>query len=69
MIKKPAIPPFSSADRTLTLAINSLKENVEIMNGSRPGTTEIAQLASTASNAEIIAKINQIIAALNFSGQ
>jgi hypothetical protein len=69
MIKKPSIPVYSSADKTLTLAITAIKENIEIMNGSRPGTSQMNQLSTTASNTEIISKINEIIAALNFSGK
>lgn len=69
MIKKPAIPPYSSADKTLTQAMTAMKENIEIMNGSRPGTSQIDQLGTTATTAQIIAKINQIISALNYSGQ
>ena len=69
MIKKPAIPHYSSADKTLTQTLTAMKENIEVITGVRPGTTQIPQLPATASNAEIIATINAIIAAINFSGQ
>lgn len=69
MIKKPAIPPYSSADKTLTQAITAMRENIEIMTGARPGTRQINQLGTTATNDEIIAKINEIVVALNYSGQ
>ena len=69
MIKKPAIPVYTSNDKTLTLALNAIKENIEVINGSRPGTSEIEALATTATTAQIIAKINEIIAVLNFSGK
>lgn len=69
MIKKPAIPPYSSADKTLTQVVTAMRENIEIMTGVRPGTRQINQLGTTATNAEIITKINEIVAALNYSGQ
>lgn len=69
MIKKPAIPHYSSTDKTLTQAMTAMKENIEIITGVRPGTTQIAQLQTTATNAEIVAKINEIVAVINFSGQ
>lgn len=69
MIKKPAIPPYTSTDKTLTQAMQAIRENIEIMNGSRPGTSQIDQLSTTATSDQIIAKINQIIVALNYSGQ
>ena len=69
MIKKPAIPPYTSADKTLTQVVTAMRENIEIITGVRPGTRQINQLSTTASNAEIIAKINEIVSALNYSGQ
>lgn len=69
MIKKPAIPHYSSADKTLTQTLTAMKENIEIITGVRPGTRQIEQLPSTATNTEIVAKINEIVAAINYSGQ
>lgn len=69
MIKKPAIPPYSSADKTLTQAMTAMRENIEIITGVRPGTTQINQLENTATTAQTITKINEIIAALNYSGR
>lgn len=69
MIKKPAIPPYSSADKTLTQAMTAMRENIEIITGVRPGTAQINQLGNTATTAQIITKINEIIAALNYSGR
>lgn len=69
MIKKPAIPPYSSNDKTLTQVLNAVRENIEIVTGVRPGTSQINQLPPAATNAEIVDKINQIIAALNYSGR
>lgn len=69
MIKKPAIPPYSSADKTLTQVVTAMRENIEIMTGVRPGTRQIDQLAVGATNDQIVSKLNEIIAALNYSGQ
>lgn len=69
MIKKPAIPPYTSADKTLTQVVTAMRENIEIITGVRPGTSQINQLAPGATNDEIIAKVNEIIAKLNYSGQ
>jgi hypothetical protein len=69
MIKKPAIPHYSSADKTLTQTLVAVKENIEIITGVRPGTRQIDQLPTGATDAQVIDKINQIIAVLNYSGQ
>lgn len=69
MIKKPAIPPYTSADKTLTQVVTAMRENIEIITGVRPGTHQLNQLPPGASNVEIVTKINEIIAALNYSGQ
>jgi hypothetical protein len=69
MIKKPAIPPYSSSDKTLTQVLNAVRENIEIMTGVRNGTSQINQLPPAATNAEIVVKLNEIIAALNYSGR
>lgn len=67
MAKKPGIPPVNTPDRTLNQAISALKENVEIITGARLGVSEIHVLEPTATNAQIIAKINEIITRLNVS--
>lgn len=67
MSRKPAIPAYTSEDRTLTMALSAIKENIELMNGSRPGTTPVKTLSSTATTAQIISKINEIIDTLNYS--
>jgi hypothetical protein len=69
MSKKPAIPPYSSADKTLTIALAAMKENIELMTGARPGSTQILPLGTAASTSAIIAKINEIVAKLNYSGE
>jgi len=67
MAKKPGIPPVNTPDRTLNQAISAIKENIEIITGARLGVSEIHTLASDATNAQIIAKINEIINRLNVS--
>jgi len=69
-MKKPAIPAAHGGvvDPTLQRMLIALKENLEIITGARPQLGEIDQLASTATTAEIVAKINEIISRLNFSG-
>ena len=69
MAKKPGIPSNNFADRSLTLAISAMKENIEMITGARPGIQPIAQLSSTAATSDIINKINEIIARINFTGQ
>jgi hypothetical protein len=68
-MKKPAIPVYTSTDKTLTSALTAMKENIEIINGSRPGTNPIQSLSSTATTEDIITKLNEIIAVLNFTGK
>lgn len=67
-LKKPSIPMVQTPDRTLSLAIAAIKENIEIMNGSRGNIGAMSQLPATATNDEIIAKINEVVARLNFNG-
>lgn len=69
MAKKPAIPTPGTSDNTLNMVLSTMKENIELMTGARPGTRQIAQLANTATTSEIITKINEVIAKLNYSGQ
>jgi hypothetical protein len=68
MAKKPGIPVYTSDDRPLTLSIAALKENVEVITGARAGSVEMNLLSSTATTAQIIAKINEIINRLNYNG-
>lgn len=67
-IRKPGIPSVSVPDQALASILNAMKENIEIMTGARPKVGTIAQLASTASTADIIKKINEIIVRLNVTG-
>lgn len=68
-IRKPSIPVVNSADKTTNLAFAAIRETIEIMTGVRAGTSQINQLAPGATNDEIIAKVNEVIAKLNYSGQ
>lgn len=60
-MKKRAIPkvPESALNFDLRLFLSSVKENIEIITGQR--VTKIEPLSATATNDEIIAKVNQII--------
>lgn len=64
--RKPSIPGIHSLPPELARVIGPLKENLEIITGTRGG--EIDTLAKTATTAEIIEKINDIIVKLNASG-
>lgn len=68
MAKKPAIPILNSQDRTLNQVLAAVKENIEVITGARAGSAQIATLDSTATTAQIIAKINEIIGRLNYDG-
>lgn len=63
-MKKPSIPRVQPQNSMLVL--EALKQNIETITGQRGG--EIAQLSSTATLAQVIAKINTIITTLNASG-
>jgi hypothetical protein len=67
--KHQAIPPVTTKDADLAQALTALKNNVELINGSRPGTSQLRQLSTTATQAQIITAVNQIIARLNFAGE
>lgn len=68
MAKKPAIPVLNSQDRTLNQVVAAMKENIEVITGARAGSNQIAALGSTATTADIIAKVNEIIGRLNYDG-
>lgn len=69
MAKKPGIPTVNFSDRTLNQAISAIKENIEVITGARLGVGETSQLASTATLADVIVKLNEIIVKLNASGK
>jgi hypothetical protein len=64
MATKRPIPsvPFGT-DSALAKVLQAQKENLEIITGQR-GDNKVAKLDSTATTAQIIAKINEIIAVL-----
>lgn len=68
MAKKPAVPGFLIQDPVLSSVISAIKENIEIITGSRLGVGEIKTLPSDASTGDIINKINEIAKRLNVSG-
>jgi hypothetical protein len=63
-IRKPAIPAVTPTN--IGSSIGAIKETIEIITGARGG--ELTQLATTATTADIITKINQIVIRLNASG-
>lgn len=67
-MKKPAIPGTSSLDPDLARVLEPIKANIEMITGARPGTTSLAALPSTASLADVIAKVNAILSRINQSG-
>jgi len=68
-VRKPSIPIYPTSDRTLNSTLTAIKENIEIINGSRASIGPLTQLPATATPDEVITKLNQIIARLNFTGQ
>lgn len=68
-LKKPAIPVVSTDNVALNMALSAMKENLEIITGSRRALTPLNQLPAGATNDEIIAAINAIVTRLNYTGQ
>lgn len=56
------IPSTNGLDQLLRKVLDPMKENIETMKGRRRGIPKITSLPDTATSAEIIAKINEIIA-------
>jgi hypothetical protein len=69
MAKKPGIPTVNFSDKTLNQAISAIKENIEVITGARLGVGETSRLATTATLADVIVKLNEIIVKLNASGK
>ena len=67
MAKKPGIPAVNLPDRALNQVLNAMRENLGIITGAIQGVGELDQLASTATTAQIISKINEIVISLNAS--
>lgn len=59
---KPAIPSVPKEGEARSRFDQAVKENIEVIRGDRG--VKVAQLQTTATTAEIIAKINQLIALL-----
>lgn len=64
MARKPAIPEVRASDPYDYQFLKSLKETLNMITGVTEG--QIAPLSTTATNAQIIAKINELIARVNF---
>lgn len=58
-MKKPAIPQVPRGEQPRAGFDNSVKETLEILTGRRQG--KVTPLAGTATTAEVIAKVNEII--------
>jgi hypothetical protein len=67
-MKKPAIPSTSSLPPEVARVVEPLKANVELITGSRPGSTSLTSLATDATLADVITKVNQILSRINQSG-
>lgn len=67
-MKKPAIPGTGSLPPEVARILEPIKQNVEMINGARPGSTPLTALPSTASLADVIAVVNQIISRVDQSG-
>lgn len=62
-MKKPAIPAVSVEDARTAALLRPIKENIEILTGQRTGPLQ--PLQSNATLAEVISKLNEVIARLN----
>jgi hypothetical protein len=58
-MKKPAIPDIAPQGANMIGVVAALKENVEQITGLRAG--QIAALPTTATQAQIITKLNEVI--------
>jgi len=67
--KKPGIPAINLPDRTLNQVLNAIRENIGIITGAIQGVGESSQLSSSATLADVIVKLNEIIVKLNASGK
>lgn len=67
-IRKPSIPSTNGIPHEIARVIAPIKENIEIITGTLVGVKPIAQLGATATTAQIISKVNEIIVRLNAGG-
>lgn len=66
-IKKPSIPAVGSLPYELSRIMVPVKENIDMLTGVKTG--QIAQLPTTATLTDVINKLNEVIARLNYTGQ
>lgn len=62
-MRKPQIPAVPNVEPALTSVLRAIKDNIEIFSGVRSG--KIQTLSTSATTAEIISKVNEIIDRLN----
>lgn len=62
-MKKPSIPSINVPDQRIASLLRPMKENLEILNGTRGG--KIPELSANASLSDVIISVNTIIARLN----
>jgi hypothetical protein len=67
-MKKPAIPSTSNLPPEVARVVEPLKANVELITGSRPGSVPLPSLATDATLADVVTKVNQILSRINQSG-
>lgn len=58
-MRKPQIPSVPQVDQGLAYVLRAMKENIELINGSRGGKIEL--LPTSPTNQQIALKINEII--------
>jgi hypothetical protein len=63
-MRKPSIPAVVNLpDQKIASLLRPMKENLEIMNGTRTG--KLAELPATATLSDVISKVNALIDRLN----
>jgi hypothetical protein len=67
-MKKPAIPETFSLPQEIAQIVEPIKTNIELMNGSRPGSVALTALPSTATLSDVITQLNAILSRINQSG-
>ena len=56
-----AIPPLNSGDANLDRCLEAVKQNLDRMTGQQKNATKLSPLASTATTAEQIARLNALL--------
>lgn len=67
-MRKPAIPPTSTLPLDVARVVEPMKQNIEMMTGSRPGAVSITPLPATATLADCITQLNLILSRIEHSG-